>query len=182
MRSGSASFFTWTSGCPHLCPLNPRGTLVKTPLISGPWLSRIGHDVCLCAVAASANSSRIVSVEIHHPLALLTTGVLSTFKLVLSWLILRERPRKQGRGRGKESKSPKQAPRYEHRARRGAQTRGLGDRDRSQGRTLNRLSHPGAPYPPFTSFLSFWLRIQVTYTMPNGLKTFKCCCFLHGSL
>ena len=51
-----------------------------------------------------------------------------------------------------EGENPKQAPHCQHRARRGAQTHEPRDRDLSWSRTLNRLSHPGAP--DFATILS----------------------------
>ena len=56
-----------------------------------------------------------------------------------------------GAERERETQNPKQALGCQHRARRGAQTHGLQDRDLSQSRLLNRLSHPGAP-PLVSSF------------------------------
>ena len=54
------------------------------------------------------------------------------------------------RGRGREKGRPRiqsrlQALSRQHRARCGARTHGLWDHDLSRSRTLNRLSHPGAP-------------------------------------
>ena len=60
----------------------------------------------------------------------------------------RETECEQGRGRReRETQNPKQlqAPSCQHRARRGAGTREWRDCDLSRSRTLNRLSHPGAP-------------------------------------
>ena len=60
----------------------------------------------------------------------------------------RETEREQGRGRERRRhrvRSRLQAPSCQHRARRGARTHELRDHDLSGSRTLNRLSHPGAP-------------------------------------
>ena len=54
------------------------------------------------------------------------------------------RDRKRGRHR---VGSRLQAPSHQHRARCGAQTHEPGDRDPSRSRTLNLVSHPGAPRP-----------------------------------
>ena len=54
-----------------------------------------------------------------------------------------------GRGRERGTQNPKRAPSPElsaHRARHGAQTHEPRDHDPSRSRTLNLLSHPGAPH------------------------------------
>ena len=67
------------------------------------------------------------------------------------YLFLRQRETEHERGRGREregdteSEAGLQAPSHQPRARRGARTHGPRDRDLSRSRTLNRLSHPGAP-------------------------------------
>ena len=61
---------------------------------------------------------------------------------------MRETEHEQGRGRerGRHTVGSRlQAPSCPHRARRGARIHEPWDRDLSQSRTLNRLSHPGAP-------------------------------------
>ena len=69
-------------------------------------------------------------------------------KFFLICLFLRETEHERGRGRERGRHrigSRFQALSHQPRARRGARTRGPRDRDLSRSRTLNRLSHPGAP-------------------------------------
>ena len=66
------------------------------------------------------------------------------------YLFLRQRETQHERGRGRERGKHRigsrlQALSHQPRARRGARTRRPRDRDLSRSRTLNRLSHPGAP-------------------------------------
>ena len=77
----------------------------------------------------------------------------------------RERECKQGRSRERERgrhriQSRLQALNCWHRARRGAQTHKPWDHDLSRSRTLNRLSHTGAPAASFffLMFIYFWER------------------------
>ena len=80
------------------------------------------------------------------------------------YLFLRQRETQHEWGRGRERGrhrigSRLQALSHQPRARRGAQTRGPRDRDLSWSRTLNWLSHPGAP--------NIWLLI-LTQVMTSG--------------
>ena len=81
--------------------------------------------------------------------------LLSLFNFLFNvYLFLRETETEcewvRGRERGRHrTRSGLQAPSCQHRARRGARTHELRDRDLSRSRTLNRLSHPGAPNAAF---------------------------------
>ena len=75
-------------------------------------------------------------------------GFLKFFFNVYLFLRQRETEHEQGRGRERGRHwiwNRLQALSCQPRARRGAWTHGPGDRDLSWSRTLNRLSHPGAP-------------------------------------
>ena len=74
------------------------------------------------------------------------------------------RDRERGRHR---VRSRLHAPSCQHRARRGARTAAPGDHDLSQSRTLNRLSHPGAPH------LSYFKKYFWTITMHWAVLYFK---------
>ena len=81
------------------------------------------------------------------------------FVCVCVYLFLRERERQRGQRRGRERgrhriPSRLQALICQHRARCGARTHEPRDHDLSRSRTLNRLSHPGAPPPLFVPLLS----------------------------
>ena len=70
------------------------------------------------------------------------------FFLMFLFIFETEREHKQGRGRERgrhRIRSRLQALSCQHRARRGARTHRPWDHDLSRSRTLNRLSHPGAP-------------------------------------
>ena len=73
-----------------------------------------------------------------------------SFFFLCFYLFLRQTETEHEQGRGRERgrhriRSGLQAPSCQHRARRGARTHELWDRDPSRSRTPNRLSHPGAP-------------------------------------
>ena len=73
----------------------------------------------------------------------------------------RETESEQGRGRERgrlRNRSRLQALSCQHRARHRAQTHRPRDHDLSRSRTLNRLSHPGAPGKFFLMFIYFWER------------------------
>ena len=78
----------------------------------------------------------------------------SLFHFSNFYLFLRER-KKQNVSRGEAERgrhriwSRLQALSCQHRVPRGARTHEIRDRDLSQSRTLNQLSHPGAPSPTF---------------------------------
>ena len=83
----------------------------------------------------------------------------------------RETEHEQGRGRERgrhRIRSGLQALSCQHRARRGAQTREPRDHDLSRSRTLNRLSHPGAPKP---ILIGRGVRNPGTYKGEDDVKT-----------
>ena len=67
------------------------------------------------------------------------------FFIFFNGLFIFERNSTSGAQRWGWTEDPKQAPRWQQRARRGAQTHGPWEHDLSQGRVLNRMSDPGAP-------------------------------------
>ena len=78
-------------------------------------------------------------------------------KNVLMFIFERENEWGRGRKRGRHRIGSRlQALSWQHRAWRGAQTHKLWDHDLSQSWVLNRLSHPGAPSPPFFLIVYFW--------------------------
>ena len=71
----------------------------------------------------------------------------------------------RGREKGRHRiQSRLQAPSCQHRARRGARTHGLWDHDLSWSRTLNRLSHPGAPTVRFLTV--YFMKSQLSRETP----------------
>ena len=86
----------------------------------------------------------------------ITWGSLSIFFNVYWFLRERERECVSGEGAEKETQNPKPAPSSELSAQspRGARTHGPRDHDLSRSRTLNQLSHPGAPVVYFYQILS----------------------------
>ena len=113
------------------------------------------------------------------------------FKNVFYYLFLRERETDREREREREnmrvhewrgaerdgdrSWSRLQALSCQHRARRGAQTYQPWDHDLSRSRTLNQLSHPGAPYfnffeePPYC-FPEWLHQLALPPTMQKDLR------------
>ena len=84
---------------------------------------------------------------------------LKFFKMFYLFLREREREREHEQGRGRKRgrhriRSRLQAPSCQQRAQCGARTHELWDHDLSWRRTLNRLSHPGAP------MLIYWMRLR----------------------
>ena len=97
-------------------------------------------------------------------------------------LFLRQRETEHERGRGRERGrhrigSRLQALSHQPRARRGARTHGPRDRDLSWSRTLNRLSHPGAPKTYFKykdiNRLKYICRWQEIYGYSQEASFFK---------
>ena len=85
---------------------------------------------------------RVWKPSLHHQLK-------NTFNVLFIFETERDR-HEQGRGRERgrhRIRSRPQALSCQHRARHGARTHRPRDRDLSRSRTLNRLSHPGAPTP-----------------------------------
>ena len=105
-------------------------------LISGPW----DHDL-------SQNQELVVQPPepFRHPFK----KIFFTFIYLFIYLFERERERAHKSGRGRERRyriwSRLQALSCQRRAWLGAWTHKLWDRDLGRSRTLNRLSHPGAP-------------------------------------
>ena len=78
----------------------------------------------------------------HLPLSDNVTVSLALFPMLKAVLACTGRNRERRRHR---TRSRLQAPSWQHRARRRARTPRPQDYDLSRSRTLNRLSHPGAP-------------------------------------
>ncbi|XP_049479363.1 uncharacterized protein LOC125917974 [Panthera uncia] len=103
-----------------------------------------------------------------------------TFKNFFKCLFLRERVQ-VGEGqrarRRHRIRSRLQAPSCQHRARRGARTHRPRDQDLSRSRTLNRLSHPGAPRifslstHPMLGFLLLWFCEAIFLSSALGLHS-----------
>ena len=86
------------------------------------------------------------------------------------YLFLRQRETEHEWGRGRERGrhriwSRLQALSHQNRAQRGARTHGPWDHDLSQSRTLNRLSHPGAPQQP-------WIKWDIRMVIRSNMYLF----------
>ena len=109
------------------------------------------HWQCLCVGFIRASSLW----HVEAPLIFIVWGFFCFGLFCFNvYLFLRQRETEHERGRGRERGrhrigSRLQALSRQHRAQRGARTHRLRDRDLSWSRTLNQLSHPGAPRPWF---------------------------------
>ena len=114
-------------------------------LYSPTWRRRL---FCL---SQKKNNMNLVHVISKWLLCLCSCFLFKNFFLTFIYFWDRERQSMNGvrvRERGRHRIGSRlQAPSCQHRARPGAQTREPRDHDLSRSRTLNRLSHPGAPVP-----------------------------------
>ena len=139
----------------------------------------LGHKICECGCVFNGGSfSKTVSCALFlssnmhgfwesqcETWPILMQPTPSSFLIFLNvYLFSRQRETERAWGRGRERRRYRiwnklQAPSCQHRARRGARTQEPWDHNLTRSRTLNRLSHPGAP--TYTVFLLAWQKDAV---------------------